>query len=52
VYWLYDRDRKPTEEHITDKFGKKNPTLAEANLRALRAGFNYGFSTEAFTTHF
>jgi len=52
VYWLYDRDRKPTEDHINEKFAKKNPTIAEANLRALRAGFNYGFSTEAFTTHY
>jgi 2-oxoglutarate ferredoxin oxidoreductase subunit alpha len=51
VYWLYDRDKKPTEEYISDKF-KKNPTVVEANLRALRGGSNYGFSTEAFTTHY
>jgi 2-oxoglutarate ferredoxin oxidoreductase subunit alpha len=51
VYWLYDRDRKPTEDYISDKF-KKNPTIVEANLRALRGGFNYGFSTESFTTHY
>jgi 2-oxoglutarate/2-oxoacid ferredoxin oxidoreductase subunit alpha len=51
VYWLYDRDRKSTEDHIADKF-KKNPTVVEANLRALRGGFNYGFSTESFTTHY
>ncbi|MGQ0632974.1 MAG: 2-oxoacid:acceptor oxidoreductase subunit alpha [Planctomycetaceae bacterium] len=51
VYWLYDRDRKPTEDYISDKF-KKNPTIVEANLRALRGGANYGFSTEAFTTHY
>jgi len=51
VYWLYDRDRKPTEDYITDKF-KKNPTIVEANLRALRGGTNYGFSTESFTTHY
>lgn len=52
VYWLYDRDRKPTEDEITRKFGKKNPKYAEANLRALQAGYNFGFSTEAFTTHY
>ncbi|MFN0051378.1 MAG: 2-oxoacid:acceptor oxidoreductase subunit alpha [Planctomycetales bacterium] len=51
VYWLYDRDRKPTELYIADKF-KKKPEVAEANLRALRGGANYGFSTEAFTTHY
>lgn len=51
VYWLYDRDRQPTEAWITDKF-KKNQAIQEANLRALRGGSNYGFSTEAFTTHY
>ncbi|MCY2965831.1 MAG: 2-oxoacid:acceptor oxidoreductase subunit alpha [Planctomycetota bacterium] len=51
VYWLYDRDRTPTEEWIQDKF-KKKPDVVEANLRALRGGFNYGFSTESFTTHY
>ncbi len=51
VYWLYDRDRTPTEQWINDKF-KKNPAIQEANLRALRGGFNYGFSTESFTTHY
>ncbi|HLQ47238.1 MAG TPA: 2-oxoacid:acceptor oxidoreductase family protein, partial [Planctomycetaceae bacterium] len=50
-YWLYDRDPKPTEDWIRAKFGKK-PELVEANLRALRAGMNYGFSTEAFTVHY
>ena len=51
VYWLYDRNGKPTEEWIADKF-KKLPAVAEANLRALRGGVNYGFSTESFTTHY
>lgn len=51
VYWLYDRDPKPTEEWIKSKFAKK-PEIVEANLRALRAGLNYGFSTESFTVHY
>ncbi len=51
VYWLYERDRKPTEDWIQDKF-KKRPDVADANLRALAAGSNYGFSTEAFTVHY
>lgn len=51
VYWLYDRDAKPTEQWIKDKF-KKNPAVVEANLRALRGGYNFGFSTESFTTHY
>jgi 2-oxoglutarate ferredoxin oxidoreductase subunit alpha len=51
VYWLYDRDPKPTEEFIRAKFAKK-PEIVEANLRALRGGINYGFSTESFTVHY
>ncbi len=51
VYWLYERDCTTTEEWVKDKFGKK-PDIAEANLRALKAGYNYGFSTESFTVHY
>jgi 2-oxoglutarate/2-oxoacid ferredoxin oxidoreductase subunit alpha len=51
VYWLYDRDSKPTLDWIEAKFGKK-PKIAEANVRALTGGSNFGFSTEAFTVHY
>jgi 2-oxoglutarate ferredoxin oxidoreductase subunit alpha len=51
VYWLYDRDPKPTEDFIRAKFAKK-PEVVEANLRALRGGINYGISTESFTVHY
>lgn len=52
VYWLYDRDSKPTEDFLHQKFGKKRPEIAEANIRAMKGGFNFGFSTEAFTVHY
>jgi 2-oxoglutarate ferredoxin oxidoreductase subunit alpha len=51
VYWLYERDSKPTLQWVKDKFGK-NPAVAEANVRALNGGYNYGFSTESFTVHY
>src|SRR5438270_9616420 len=51
VYWLYERDATPTEKWIQDKF-KKNANIGEANLRALRGGFNYGYSVESFPKHF
>lgn len=51
VYWLYDRDSGPTENWLRDKF-KKVPTILEANLRALKAGYTYGVATEAFTVHY
>ncbi|HIK96203.1 MAG TPA: 2-oxoacid:acceptor oxidoreductase subunit alpha [Planctomycetes bacterium] len=51
VYWLYDRDSKPTVDWVQTKFAKK-PEIAEANIRALKGGSNFGFSTEAFTVHY
>lgn len=51
VFWLYDRDSGPTEEWVRQKFAKY-PDVVEANLRALKAGSNYGFSTEQFTVHY
>lgn len=46
VFWLYDRPLDPTLRYIEDKFGK-HPEVAEANRRALNAGYNYGETTEA-----
>ncbi len=51
VFWLYDRDSTPTEDWVKTKFAKY-PSIVEANLRALKAGYNYGFSTEQFTVHY
>ncbi len=51
VFWLYDRDPTPTKEWINSKFGK-NPAIVQANLKALAAGSNYGYSTESFTVHY
>ncbi|MCU0958728.1 MAG: 2-oxoacid:acceptor oxidoreductase subunit alpha [Pirellulaceae bacterium] len=51
VYWLYGRDLTPTLRYIHDKFGSK-PDIALANERALRAGWNYGETTELFTSNY
>ncbi len=45
--WLYTRPIVTTERFLTSKFGS-TPTLLGANLTALRAGFNYGETTEDF----
>jgi 2-oxoglutarate ferredoxin oxidoreductase subunit alpha len=50
-FWLYDRPLEPTLRYIDEKFGKM-PDIAEANRRALMAGYNYGETTEAFTAHY
>ena len=47
VYWLFGRSLDPTLRFIQDKFGKK-PEVAAANEAALRAGWAYGETTEAF----
>ena len=49
VFWLYGRDIEPTLRFIDAKFGTK-PEIAEANRRALNAGWNYGETTEAFAS--
>ena len=51
LYWMYGRDMKNTEKFLEEKFGKK-PEILESNLRVLRAGYNYGDTTETFTTQY
>lgn len=51
MYWLYDRPLEPTVDWIHAKFGK-TPDVAEGNERAVRAGFNFGETTEMFHTHY
>jgi 2-oxoglutarate ferredoxin oxidoreductase subunit alpha len=46
VYWLYNRDPQHTVEYIESKF--KDPSLREANLRALKAGYHFGETAELF----
>src|SRR4029078_2345492 len=50
TFWLYDRSLEPTLRYIDEKFGKM-PAIAEANRRALRAGYNYGETTDALVRH-
>ena len=51
IYWLYNRTPKNTINFIERKF-KKNDLVKEANIRALKAGYNYGDITEAFSSRF
>lgn len=48
VYWMFGRSLEPTLRFINDKFAKKLPEVAKANEAALRAGWAYGETTEAF----
>jgi 2-oxoglutarate ferredoxin oxidoreductase subunit alpha len=51
MFWMYDRPMDPTIQWIKDKFAK-TPNVGEANLRALKAGWNFGETTEIFTTRY
>lgn len=47
--WMYGRELEHSEAFIREKFSRK-PEVAEANVLALKAGWNYGETTEAFAT--
>jgi 2-oxoglutarate/2-oxoacid ferredoxin oxidoreductase subunit alpha len=49
LYWMYGRDMENTISFIKEKFGKK-PDIYESNVKVLKAGYNYGDTTETFTT--
>lgn len=51
MFWLYERSMEPTIEWIEKKFAAR-PVIAEANLRALKAGYAFGETTEIFHTHY
>jgi 2-oxoglutarate ferredoxin oxidoreductase subunit alpha len=45
--WMYSRPTEGTLKFLREKFAK-NPDIAEANITAFKAGWNYGETTEAF----
>jgi len=45
VYWMYERPMEATAKWIKEKFAK-NPQFVDANVRALKAGYNYGETVE------
>ena len=51
MFWMYGRSMDHTIKWIQEKFAKK-PEIAEANLMALKAGYNYGDITEAAPSRF
>ncbi|GAB3688376.1 2-oxoacid:acceptor oxidoreductase subunit alpha [Saccharopolyspora tripterygii] len=49
--WMYNRPGDGTERFLREKFAKK-PDIAEANVQAFRAGWNFGETTEAFAVSY
>jgi len=46
--WLYGRPIEPTIDFLNAKFGAKRPEIAEANVKAIHAGYAFGETTETF----
>ena len=51
LFWMFDKSMDYTIQFITEKFSKK-PDIMNANITALKAGWNFGDTTEVFTTRF
>ncbi len=51
MYWMYNRSMDQTINWIKSKF-KSQPKIMEANITALKAGYNFGETTEIFTTRY
>jgi 2-oxoglutarate ferredoxin oxidoreductase subunit alpha len=51
LYWMYNRDMDSTLNFLKEKFGKKDEIL-NSNIKALQAGYNFGDTTETFTTRY
>jgi len=49
--WLYQRPIASTERWLDGRF-KKTPDLLDANLKALKAGYYYGETTEMFKSSY
>jgi 2-oxoglutarate ferredoxin oxidoreductase subunit alpha len=49
--WLYHRPTDGTESFLRAKFAKR-PEIAEANVRAFKAGHAYGETTESFSVSY
>jgi 2-oxoglutarate ferredoxin oxidoreductase subunit alpha len=49
--WMYHRPTDSTEAFLRSKFAKK-PDIAEANIVAYRAGWNFGETTEDFAVSY
>ena len=47
-FYIYNRPEDYAKRYIDEKFAKKNPAVAEANKRAIDAGYYYAANTHQF----
>ncbi len=51
LFWMFDKDMATTIKSIREKFAKK-PQIAEANIKTLESGWDFGENTELIGTRF
>ncbi len=51
AYWMFNRPLEPTIQWLEQKFGRK-PDVAEANIKVLKAGWNYCDITQIFQVRY
>ena len=51
AYWMFNRPLEPTIQWLEKKFGRK-PELAQANIKVLKAGWNYCDITQVFQVRY
>jgi 2-oxoglutarate ferredoxin oxidoreductase subunit alpha len=51
LYWMYNRGLDNTISFLKEKFSKKE-SIFQSNVKVLQAGYNYGDTTETFTTRY
>ena len=51
MYWMYNRPIEPTLKWLQSKFSGK-PEIMEANIRVLKAGWNFGETTEILKVNY
>ncbi|MDX2045983.1 MAG: 2-oxoacid:acceptor oxidoreductase subunit alpha [Chitinophagaceae bacterium] len=51
LYWMYNRSMDNTVGFLKEKFSKKDEIL-QSNIKALQSGYNFGDTTETFTTRY
>ena len=50
VCWLFNRDLSVAETFLREKFAKK-PEIAEANIKVIHAGYDYGHNTHSSVSY-
>lgn len=51
LFWMFERSPQSTIEYLHDKFSRL-PEVAQANITALKAGYNFADTSEVFTSRY